>query len=183
MKIYLLFLIFINSVFFSFSFAQESSAKFFGNVSSGIQISGIKKEDFISSNVSPLLDVAIGRLFSKEIGVSVGYRGTYFRLITDDVKHRYDFLYLDTFLNLSKIITKDMLSKHFLLVSAGPGYFYRHEYNRPNVCAKLGLTYKYDITSQISIQSGFSSVVGWDIYQGNDDILPAMNIGFSYYFL
>ncbi|GAB2495580.1 hypothetical protein [Algoriphagus taiwanensis] len=182
MKICLLFLIFINSAFFSFCFAQESSAKFFGNVSSGIQISGIKKEDFISSNVSPLLDVSLGRWFSNEIGFSLGYRGTYFKLITDEENHRYDFWYVDTFLNLSKMFSNSDFSNHSILATIGTGYFFRHEYNRPNVCAKLGLIYKYDIDDNFSFQSGFSSVVGWDIYQGDDDILPGFQLGLSYYF-
>ncbi len=177
MKIYLsLVLLFFSKNLFS----QNNLSPYFFNISTGAQISGIKDEDFVFSNVSPLIDISLSKWFSDQIGFGAGYRGPYFKLITDDIIYRYDYFYADTFFNLSNIFFNNL--NNSIIFSFGPGFFYQHVYERPNVCVKFSLSYNKKINSNLSLQSGLSSIIGWDIYQGNDDILPAIHFGIVYQF-
>ena len=48
----------------------------------------IKKEDFVGSNYSPLLNIAVGKWFAPSIALQLGYKGWYFNTISDEEKHR-----------------------------------------------------------------------------------------------
>ena len=59
----------------------------------GAQISGIKTEDFVSSNVSPAVTFCLGEWVSPEIALQVGFKGLYFHTISNDDKRYYNFIH------------------------------------------------------------------------------------------
>jgi len=153
------------------------------SLSIGSQMSGIKKEDFVASNFSPLLHVAFGKWFSPAIALEIGYKGWYFNTISDEIKHLYGYYYGGATLNV-KGLFRDYSDqdKWLLYLHAGSGYFYNDHYKRPNVCADLGISNNYRLSGKFLISLNLSAIMGWDIYQGDEDILPGLSVGMRYLF-
>lgn len=149
----------------------------------GIQMSGIKNEDFIPSNYSPVYRLYVGREISPNLAVQVGYQGTYFRVITDDLRYRYDFYFVEGILNATNIIFgKDRSKKYNMLLHAGPGIFYHHRYGRTSIHGVLGLANTFALNDRLDVKFDLSAIVGYDIYQGDNDILPNSTLGLIYHF-
>ena len=70
------------------SFLDKISVVSFSN---GVQISGIKPEDFVASNVSPIFSVNTVYDLTKALSIQLGFKGFYFLLISDDHRHYYNF--------------------------------------------------------------------------------------------
>jgi len=161
---------------------EANKCVYFG-FSTGIQMSGIKKEDFIANNYSPLITLYAGKWFTPLLALQLGYRGNYFNTISHERKRYYKYFSGEAVFNLNNLFIpqyKDQ-SLHVLLHS-GSGYFYNYDYNRPSICAHLGTTATYRITGKLRATFNISSIFGWDIYQGDEDILPGTSFGFSYSF-
>ena len=157
--------------------------KRFVTINCGCQMSGIKSEDFVSSNYTPLFNAVAGKWLRPYIALQIGYKGFYFNYIADDVKHYYTYCYGEAVLDLNEAIFPEKINKHWsLLLHAGPGYFYNHHYGKPNLCANVGVQNTCRLNSRLQINFDVSSIMGWDIYQGNDDILPGITFGMSYNF-
>jgi hypothetical protein len=149
----------------------------------GAQMSGYKPEDFVKSNYSPLLNVSAGRWIIPSVAVMLGYKGWYFSSIADNDKHGYGFYYVDAVINVPELFNeKDSWSKWYLNLHGGGGFFYNYYYMKPNICANAGLSFNYRIGSRFLVGFDAASIIGWDIYQGNTDILPGITLGFSYLF-
>lgn len=173
------------------SFAQKAGNRQSGScwgpwqvsVSFGTQMSGIKDEDFVAGNYAPLLNVAAGKWFSPSIAVQVGYKGWYFHQIIDDNKYKYGYYYGEAVLNVNSLFRNYDASRPWSLhLHGGSGYFYNYNYNRPNVCADGGITNNLRISGSFRASLDISAIVGWDIYQGDEDILPGITLGLSYLF-
>lgn len=146
-------------------------------------MSGIKSEDFVSSNYSPLFNITVGKWFLPFVAVQIGYKGFYFNYIEDDIKHYYNYFYSEALLNINHAINPNSASKKWnLLFHTGAGYFYNHTYGKPNICANLGIQNSYLITDRLQATIDISSIIGWDIYQGDEDILPGISFGIIYRF-
>lgn len=150
----------------------------------GIQISGIKSEDFIGSNVSPAFSLNIGKWVSNEIALQIAYKGFYFHTISDKKKHYFSFFFGEILLDLNELINGAKISKNKwkIIFHPGAGYFYNKYYKRPNVCANIGITNSLRLTDQLDIFIDVSAIIGWDIYQGDEDILPSCVLGLTYSF-
>ncbi len=149
----------------------------------GTQMSGIKDEDFIASNYAPLLNVTAGKWFSPSVALQIGYKGWYFNTISDDIKHNYGYYYGEAVLNVNSLFRHyNESGKWSLYLHAGSGYFYNHEYDRPNVCGDFGISNNYRISRMFLTSLDISAIVGWDIYQGDEDILPGISLGIAYLF-
>jgi len=149
----------------------------------GAQMSGCKNEDFIRSNYSPLLNISAGRWIIPSIGLQLGYKGWYFNTIADEKKHGYGFYYVDAIINVPELFNdKDSWSKWYLNLHGGGGYFYNYDYMKPNICANAGISFYYRFGDRFLVGFDAAAIMGWDIYQGNTDILPGITIGFSYLF-
>lgn len=166
---------------FTNDLSYNSDSKWFISLNLGTQISGIKKEDFVRSNFSPLIDIRVGRWFVSYLGLNVGYKGKYFQYIDDNVKHSYDFFYGEAFLDLIRLFIPRNGSWSVIL-HAGAGYFYNQFYGRPNICANVGLKQKIAIARKWNFLFDVSAIMGWDIYQNNEDILPGATLGLTYCF-
>lgn len=144
-------------------------------------MSGIKDEDFISSNYSPLINITAGKWITPSLGVQLGYKGFYFNTIADRIKHHYNFLYIDGVINLNNFLYPSRINRNWnLLLHGGPGYFYNHVYRRANPHINIGIKNTYQFSDHFHAAFEISSIAGWDIYQGNLDILPSLAIGLIY---
>ena len=156
----------------------------------GFQMSGIKDEDFVISNFTPLFNITVGKWFSPYLALQIGYKGFYFNYIGDDIKHHYNYFYGEAVLNLNNAVQPERINMGIhpfgkswsLLLHAGAGYFYNHIYGKSNLCVNIGLQNNYQITNQFQATLDISSIIGWDIYQGNEDILPGITVGLIYLF-
>ncbi len=146
-------------------------------------MSGIKDEDFIAKNYAPLLSLAAGKWFTPALALQLAYRGNYFNTIADNEKHHYNYLSGEAIFNLNSLLKPGTAPGNWhISLHTGAGYFYNHHYNQPNICAHLGLSANIPLTQKLSISLLFSSIMGWDIYQGDEDILPGLSLGISYTF-
>lgn len=186
----LMFLI-LSSGFYPCILAQESHEtekdKVWGDwqvsLSFGTQMSGIKDEDFVASNYAPLLDVSFGKWFSPALALEIGYRGWYFNTISDDERHRYGYYNWGAILNVKALFHDyNETSKWLPNLHAGSGYFYNYYYERPNVCVDFGISNNFRLTKKLLAHLDLSAIVGWDIYQGDGDILPGLAVGVHYVF-
>jgi hypothetical protein len=64
-------------------------------------------------------------------------------------------------------------------VIAGGGLFYNLFYDRPNVCGTIGLLNEFKVTKTVSFKLKLASIMGWDIYQNDEDILTNLSLGLS----
>lgn len=184
-----LFVSIILLFFFRISYAQDTNLiqhinpKWFVSGAYGVQMSGIKDEDFVSHNIAPLINVTAGKWFSPELALQIGLKGFYYNAIADDKKHHYYFIYGEALMNLnsfSKGYQQTDLWRMYL--HAGAGYYYNYDYSSPNVCANLGLSNGFRLTNRLQANLDVSAIIGWDIYQGDEDILPGLSVGLTYFF-
>jgi hypothetical protein len=146
-------------------------------------MSGIKDEDFISSNYSPLFNITTGKWFTQQFALQIGYKGFYFNAIADEVKHHYNYFYAEAVINFNNFIDPDRENRIWnLLLHAGPGYFYNHVYRRASLHFNLGIQNTFQLSDHFHASLDIASIVGWDIYQGDEDILPGITIGLIYLF-
>ena len=161
--------------------SESSRLHWFLTGAGGIQMSGIKNEDFISSNIAPLVDISTGKWFTPYLALQIGYRGYYFNTIADSNRHHYGFYYGEVVIDLNRLIkptpTPGMWSLH---LHAGSGYFYNYHYRQPNICASFGLVNNLRLTKHLHVFLDLSAIFGWDIYQGDEDILPGVTVGLTY---
>lgn len=153
------------------------------SVGIGTQMSGIKDEDFIGSNYSPLITITAGRWFAPSLALQVGYKGWYFNTISDEKKHYYGFYFGESVINV-KALSRSYIDtcKWRLYLHAGAGYFYNYDYERPNICAHLAISNNYRLAKHFLASLDISAILGWDIYQGDEDILPGITVGLCYLF-
>jgi hypothetical protein len=157
--------------------------KYYISLNAGCQMSGIKREDFILSNYSPLINLTLGKWFASCLALEIGYKGYYFYYIGDNIKHHYQYYYGGAVLNIvDLLINKNNLNKWNISLHAGSGYFYNHVYNRPNICVNMGLQNNFILSNKLLVNIKVSAIMGWDIYQQNEDILPGISLGLSYLF-
>ncbi|OFX85969.1 MAG: hypothetical protein A2W99_16830 [Bacteroidetes bacterium GWF2_33_16] len=167
---------------FNNTYSQEYGKSWFFSLGGGIQMSGIKSEDFIHSNIAPALVINIGNWVTPEVAILVGYKGFYFTTISDNDKHYYIFFYGEVLFNVNELINGKNIANNTwsLIVHPGAGYFYNSYYNQPNICANFGITNSFQVFERFEIFIDVSAIMGWDIYQGDEDILPSCVLGLTY---
>lgn len=160
--------------FVGFVFISEGTCQpVFLNFSAGAQMSGIKNEDFVLNNYSPKIDVSAMKSITQVFGLQIGYQGYYFNTIANADKRRY------TYISGSLVTRVIQLSKNLdLSLLTGSGLFMNHYYKRPSVCADVGVLSNFVLANQ-HLNSKISAIFGWDIYQGNADILPSLTLGYT----
>jgi|GEM_PF-2126902 len=184
--IYTILTILINTEAYSqnLSTIDAHAPTYFISLNYGIQMSGIKDEDFVSSNYSPLFNITAGKWFTQLFSIQIGYKGFYFNAIADDFKHHYNYFYAEAIINLNNFVDSDRENRIWnLLLHAGPGYFYNHLYERASLHFNIGIQNTFQLSDHFHASIDIASIVGWDIYQGDEDILPGITIGLTYNFL
>lgn len=147
-------------------------------------MSGIKDEDFISSNYSTLFNITAGKWFTPYLALQIGYKGFYFYTIADEIKHHYNYFYGEAVIDFNELVNPSRTNKNWnILLHGGPGYFYNHVYRKASFHFNLGLQNTFQLTDHLHASLDIASIVGWDIYQGDEDILPGITVGITYNFL
>jgi len=180
----LILLLVVTFFFLHESNAQEKKSKWFLSFDVGVQMSGIKSEDFISSNYSPLIRITGGKWFNKYLGAQVGYQGRYFNTIENSDKRFYNFYFVEGLLDAKNILKIESNSQKIyeLLFHLGFGYFQNQYYKNSTVHGILGTSNNFSLTKRVKLKFDIGAIIGWDIYQGNDDILPSLSLGTLYTF-
>ncbi len=161
----------------------------------GAQMSGIKKMDFIPRNFSPSFVIEGGRWMSSLVALEAGFKGLYYKCISDYDKHYYGFLYGNLKLNAIRLFNTSYFNDANIYPYIGAGLMYNHygilptsfgilDYNRGRmmIAANLGVLFTYTISDHFYLGIDVSSISGWQIYQGNEDIIPQalIRIGYSF---
>lgn len=163
------------------AFLQPYPLKWFVSVSGGVQMSGIKDEDFISTNIAPLVTFSAGKWFTPYLALQIGYRGFYFNTIADDSMHYYGYYFGEVVVKMNQLVKPRLTPRKWSLnLHGGSGCFYNYHYRQPNVCASLGIQNDLAIIKNVSVFLDVSVIIGWDIYQGDEDILPGISLGVNY---
>lgn len=158
--------------------------KWFASLDFGVQISGIKSEDFISSNYSPLIRLTGGKWLNDKIAIQVGYQGRYFNTIENLDKRFYNFYFLEGILDVKKIlkIYNRKNAVYELIFHGGFGYFQNKYYNNSTIHGVLGASNNFLLANKIKLKIDIAAIIGWDMYQGDQDILPNLSFGLVYEF-
>lgn len=157
---------------------REESKNWFVSLDYGMQMSGIKNEDFVPSNYSPVYRLSIGREISPNFAVQIGYQGRYFRAISDDLRYNYNFYFAEGMVNMTNLFFgKNIDRKYNLWFHSGPGFFYHEIYDRSNLHWNFGGSNILFLTEKVKLKFDLSAIIGWDIYQGDMDILPSISTG------
>lgn len=182
----LIFFLLANRVNGQINNTSNSIPAWYATGSFGIQMSGIKDEDFVGNNYSPVYILSFGRWVSSKIAIEVGYRGTYFNTIAPEdngAKHFYNFFYGNAVFDLKSIFLPESRNISYkFFVKAGLGYFYNFYYRSPDLYPSATFTTNVLIRPNFYILFNASSIIGWDIYQGDLDILPSMSFGLKHTF-
>lgn len=178
---------FIIFIFFSNIFSQENNIEqqnnsWFVNIDYGILMSGIKSEDFVSSNYSSLKRVSFGKWTNSYYGFQLVYQGTYFYSISDNYKHFYNFYFFEGLLNVKKILGLNRKKDFYeLYAHGGLGFFKNSFYNKLSSKGNIGLANNFNISNRLKFKLDVSAIYGNDIYQGDLDILPSLSFGIIYH--
>ena len=175
-------IVIVNS--FCFTKNQDISAwkiNWFISSASGIQISGIKSEDFVKSNIAPSITIGLGNWVTPKIGLHVGYKGPYFYYIGTEDRHYYNFIFGEVLVSMEELINfNNRRNKQKFILHLGGGFFYNNYYKRPNMAGNVGIINNIRLNRNYSLIIDVSGIIAWDIYQGNEDILPSCVIGVFY---
>jgi len=187
LKIYILFLAFFNYSLAASSQDNDSvnyKKKWFIGLDLGVQMSGIKSEDFINSNYSPLIRLTTGKWFNKSIGIQFGYQGRYFNAIADNDKHYYNFYFVEGTLDAKNILGLKRVNNRVyeLVFHGGFGLFQNRYYGNSSIHGVLGASNNFKISKKLKLKFDIGAIVGWDIYQGDEDILPSLSLGLLHVF-
>lgn len=145
----------------------------------GTQVSGIRKEDYVTSNFAPYLQLSAGKWLSKNIALSLSYQGPYFHFIGDSHKHKYAFISSDVNLDINRFFTKENSGIWHINVFTGIGALFNNFYTKTNICINAGLINELKILKHLSLKVKVSGIIGHSIYQKDKDILPNVSLGLS----
>lgn len=181
----------------SFSvFAQKACpTPWFISINLGEQHSGIRKEDYVKSNLSPLIAFEGGKFFTPGVALRMGMKGIYYNFISDSDKHYYGYLYGDLVIDIHSLIVYRADWIWNMQVYVGGGAFYNrypymHTYvgkmEYPNgrlmAACDLGLTNLFRISPWLQLGIDVCGIAGWGFYQDSVDMIPSASIKAVYSF-
>lgn len=170
----------LHTNLFGQSHSEKNISTVYINSGIGVQMSGYKKVDFVKSNYSPVIDIAIGNWFAPSLSVQFGYNGYYFNTISNSDKRKYSYIFGKVIFNINELFSQGNKKNLSIYLHLGSGYFMNYYYQRPNICASLDLSLNFPISKRITLNYQVSSIMGWDIYQGNKDVLLSSKFSLFY---
>jgi len=145
----------------------------------GVQVSGIRKEDYVASNFSPYIQLSAGKLLTPYLALALNYQGPYFNFIGNSFKHKYVYVGCDANININRFFTENNTGLWNINVFVGSGLLYNNFYKKTNFCINAGLINEIKIKNDISLKFKVSAIIGHSIYQEDKDILPNISLGIS----
>jgi hypothetical protein len=150
----------------------------FINSDLGIQISGIKKEDFVNRNIAPTFNFGIGKYLNNNLSMQIGYNGIFFKTIANNDKRQYNYynIIFENVILKSRKEEKTNLKKS-ISFQIGGGLFHNLYSSKLNFCGQVGLIGMQPISNKTIVTIRVISVMGWDLYQGDEDIINSFVVG------
>lgn len=168
-------------ILISLSSNIQSGNGYFIDLYGGTQVSGIRKVDYQAHNFAPYFQIGVGKWIVPYLALSINYDGPYFHLITHKDKHYYHYINGELMANFSNLLKID--SKHFNLYGVvGSGLFINKFQSQNNICAVVGLVNEFKLNESWSIKLKSTTIMGWDIYQGDEDAVTNYSVGVSWKF-
>lgn len=171
---------FINSILLGQGILGVKGGNYFGS-GIGLQMTGIRKEDFVSDNISPRLNLYFGKRLNKIAAIQVGFEGLYFNTIANDDRRYFNYYNVMIENKIFQSLVKDRSNRlNYMALQLGGGLLYNKYYGRPNFCGDFGLVFAHKILNKTSITIRLNSILGWDLYQGDADIINSFTIGIKH---
>lgn len=171
---------FINSILLGQGILGVKAGNYVG-AGIGLQMTGIRKEDFVSNNMSPRLNLYLGKRLNDIAAIQVGFEGVYFNTIADDDRRYFNYYNVMIENKIFQSLVKGRRNKlNYMALQLGGGLLYNKYYGRPNFCGDLGLVCAHKILNKTSMSLRLNSILGWDLYQGDADIINGFTIGIKY---
>ena len=175
--------------------AQDASVPWFVSINIGEQHSGIRKEDYVVSNFSPLIAIEGGKYFMPGIAFRMGLKGVYYNFISDSDKHYYGYVYGDLVIDIHSLIKfrPDRIWNTQVYIGGGAVYnrypylnAYVGKLDYPNgrllSACELGLTNLFRVSSWLRLGVDVCGIAGWGLYQDSVDMMPSASIEAVYLF-
>jgi hypothetical protein len=141
-------------------------------VTNGIQLSGMKPEDFTKGNFTFYNNISIGKEITSNYGIHVGLTGYSFSTIADFIRQNYLFV---------NVGLSYKIGSRFR-IEAGTGILNNLTYNTATVCLNYNLKFMILETKFIDFLITQGAIGGFRIYQTppiEKDILPNLGLTFS----
>jgi len=101
----------------------------------------------------------------------------------NNYKHYYYYLYIETVFNpITAFVSSGVNRDWNILPHIGIGIFNNNFLHKSQACLNLGIQCNYSISHNFDIILDVSSIVGWRIYQKDEDIIPGITVGITYSF-
>ncbi len=155
----------------------DTKGKYYIDLYFGVQVSGIRKEDYVPSNYTPYIQMSVGKWFVPSLALALNYQGPYFNFIGDDFRHNYLYLGADALLNLNSLFAVSNADLWNMNVFAGPGVLFNNFYSKTNFCLNVGVINDFKIKKDWSLKFKIAAIIGHSIYQEDIDILPNISLG------
>ena len=170
-----------------FANAQTVNDKpWFVSVCLGEQHSGIRKEDYVSDNFSPLIAIEGGKFVTPYLAISAGYKGMYYKFISDDDKHNYAFFYADLVLDIHNCFGYKEDRIWNAQVYAGGGLmFNKYQYmptpngnvyfedGRTMPAINIGISNLFKVSRNLQLGVDVGGIAGWALFQCDEDMIPS----------
>lgn len=164
---------------------RVNNTPWFISVGGGVQHSGIRKEDYVKDNFSPLIVIEAGKFFTPYYAVRLGYKGPYYKFISDNDKHNYSFLYADMVLDIKNCISNRSESIWDIQIYAGGGVLYNqypillgqkgvltYPDGRLLIACNIGISNLFRISKTIKLGLDIAAIGSWGLYQDSFDCIP-----------
>jgi hypothetical protein len=141
-------------------------------VTNGIQLSGMKPEDFTKGNFTFYNNISIEKDLTSKFGIHVGLMGYSFSTIADYIRQNYIFV---------NVGLSYKIGSRFR-IEAGSGILNNSTYNSATVCLNYTLQFMILETKFIEFFISQGAIGGFRIYQKppiEKDILPNIGLTFS----
>jgi hypothetical protein len=151
---------------------QVNPNNFEFQVTNGIQLSGMKPEDFTKKNFTFYNNISITKNITSKYGIYVSLMGYSFSTISDYKKQNY--IFVNSGLNYK-------IGSRFR-IEAGSGILNNSTYNTATVCLSYNLKFIIMETKFIDFLIYQGAIGGFRIYQTpphEKDILPNLGLTFS----
>lgn len=155
----------------------------------GEQHSGIRKENYVVSNFSPLIAVEGGKFFTSFFALRLVAKGVYYNFISDEDKHFYGFLYGDVVIDLQNIFAyrEDRIWNTQLFIGGGVMYnrypyvssqlgMLEYENGRIMPAIDIGISNIFRISRQVQLGIDIAGICGWGLYQNDEDMIPSASL-------
>ena len=170
------------------AFAQERivSKPWFISAGIGEQHSGIRSEDYVKDNFSPIFVIEGGKFISSCFALELGIKGCWYNFISDNDRHYYASLYGNLIFDIQNAIAykEDRIWNTQVYLGGGLMYNAYHglvsplgllEYpdGRLQPIINVGMSNLFRVSPRVQLGFDVGGICGWALYQDSCDMIPS----------